>query len=187
MFLFTTIPLPSPTEFSHSFSLGLGDTHTQIFCICFSDDGKTLISASKDMTARQWDLTTGKCLMTFVGHTMCLLATAFIDENKIATASQDATLRVWDVKTGNCLIALQPDALPVLCCAFAPNRKVAVTGSSEGTVNMFDCSNAVFIRTLRGHVGAVCALLYPSNKLEHSYHVMFVFVICGAANNRYGA
>lgn len=139
------------------------------------------------MTARQWDLTTGKCLMTFVGHTMCLLATAFIDENKIATASQDATLRVWDVKTGNCLIALQPDALPVLCCAFAPNRKVAVTGSSEGTVNMFDCSNAVFIRTLRGHVGAVCALLYPSNKLEHSYHVMFVFVICGAANNRYGA
>lgn len=136
---------------------------TQIFCICFSDDGKTLISASKDMTARQWDLTTGKCMMTFVGHTMCLLATAFIDENKIATASQDATLRVWDVKTGNCLIALQPDALPVLCCAFAPNRKVAVTGSSEGTVNMFDCSNAVFIRTLRGHVGAVCFFLTSRN------------------------
>ena len=128
----------------------------QIFCVCFSDDGKTLLSASKDKTARLWDLETGKCLVVFAGHAMCVLACAFMEKNKVATASQDATLRIWDKHTGQCLVVLQPDALPVLCCAFAPDKKVAVTGSSEGSVNMFDCQSAVYIRTLRGHTGAVC-------------------------------
>jgi WD40 repeat protein len=67
----------------------------------FSPDGKLLLTASQDRTARLWNWETF-VPQTFAGHTGAVWSAALsADGNKIATASEDGTVRLWDVATGN--------------------------------------------------------------------------------------
>ncbi len=86
----------------------------------FSPDGTTLVTASNDKTdrlrtpsdttAKIWDVQTGNCLHTLVGHTAMVNLAGFTpDGTTIVTISHfdrttfDSTTKIWDVQTGNCL------------------------------------------------------------------------------------
>ncbi|MBE9230919.1 PD40 domain-containing protein, partial [Cuspidothrix issatschenkoi LEGE 03284] len=61
----------------------------------FSPDGKTIVTASYDNTARVWDLS-GKQLAELKGHTSTVNNASFSPDGKtIVTASYDNTARVW--------------------------------------------------------------------------------------------
>ena len=79
--------------------------HTDsILSMRFSLDGNSLLTTSKDRTAKLWDLKTGKCMRTFVGHEKAVNSGEFsIDEKCIVTASDDGNAIVWDVQTGEIL------------------------------------------------------------------------------------
>ncbi|MEG4393176.1 nSTAND1 domain-containing NTPase, partial [Microcoleus sp. BROC3] len=65
--------------------------------VSFSPDGKYIATASKDKTARLWDVT-GKLIREFQGHQNEVLSVSFSPDGKyIATASKDKTARLWDV------------------------------------------------------------------------------------------
>ncbi len=63
-------------------------------------------SASRDLSARQWDLSTGKCLQTFAdAHELNLSAVALDesgDGSRVFTGSRDYAVKEWDVSTGKC-------------------------------------------------------------------------------------
>jgi WD40 repeat protein len=69
-----------------------------IMSIGFSEDGKTMASASIDSTVRLWDTATWKCVRTLVGHRHQVFALAFgrgANSNLLATGSRDGTIRLW--------------------------------------------------------------------------------------------
>src|SRR5206468_1055286 len=74
--------------------------------LCFSKDGKRLVSAGADKTARTWDGTTGAALKTLqVGSSV--YAVAITPNGKtIATGSFDGLVRLWDEPTGRHLATL---------------------------------------------------------------------------------
>ena len=39
-----------------------------MYSVCFSPDGKQLVSGSLDETVRLWDVETGACVRTLEGH-----------------------------------------------------------------------------------------------------------------------
>ncbi|NJN10775.1 MAG: hypothetical protein HC815_23415, partial [Richelia sp. RM1_1_1] len=62
----------------------------------FSPDGKTIVTASWDNTAKVWD-TNGKQLAELKGHTSAVYNANFSPDGKtIVTASEDNTAKVWD-------------------------------------------------------------------------------------------
>ncbi len=64
----------------------------------FSPDGTRLVTASKDRTAKIWDVLTGNCLHTLQGHTSFVNSASFSpDGTKVVTASVDKTAKIWDV------------------------------------------------------------------------------------------
>ncbi len=64
----------------------------------FSPDGKRVVTASADRTARLWDAETGNALAVLHGHTAGVWRTAFSPDGKwVVTASADRTARLWDV------------------------------------------------------------------------------------------
>jgi WD40 repeat protein len=66
----------------------------------FAADGKSLLTASHDRTAKLWNWETLKPT-TFAGHTGTVWSAALsADGKKVATASDDGTVRIWDVATG---------------------------------------------------------------------------------------
>ncbi|MBD0303662.1 MAG: TIR domain-containing protein, partial [Tolypothrix sp. T3-bin4] len=49
-------------------SIVLKEDDSNIFCIAITPDGKTVVSGSENYTLKVWDLATGQCRATFVGH-----------------------------------------------------------------------------------------------------------------------
>ena len=73
-----------------------------MFSAAFSPDGKRIVTASRDNTARLWDAETGKQIgEPLEGHTNGVMSAAFSPDGKrIVTASWDKTARLWDAQTG---------------------------------------------------------------------------------------
>ena len=66
----------------------------------FSPDGRKIVTASYDSTAKIWDAVTGKFLI-LKGHKGALNSAQFSpDGKKIVTASDDNTAKIWDAATG---------------------------------------------------------------------------------------
>jgi len=67
----------------------------------FSPDGKKIVTASDDFTAKIWDAVTGILLADLNKHTDVVSYAQFSpDGKKIVTASKDKTAKVWDADTG---------------------------------------------------------------------------------------
>ena len=67
----------------------------------FSPDGKSVVTTSKDNTARIWDAADGREIARLMGHDDVVISAAFSpDGGRIVTASEDNTARIWDAAAG---------------------------------------------------------------------------------------
>ena len=73
-----------------------------VLSAAFSPDGKRIVTASFDGTARIWDATTGEPIgEPLRGHERGVTSAAYSpDGRRIVTASQDKTARIWDSASG---------------------------------------------------------------------------------------
>lgn len=71
-------------------------------CVAFSQDGKRIVTASRDKTARVWDVDTGRELQRLSGHAESVVSASFgPDGTQVITVSEDRTARIWNVHTGD--------------------------------------------------------------------------------------
>src|SRR5438105_3862656 len=83
---------------------------SNILCLAFSPDGKTLASGEVDKKIRLWDASTGKQIALLEGHTKQVAALAFsLDGATLYSAAYDRTIRIWDVKSGKQTQVQGPD------------------------------------------------------------------------------
>jgi hypothetical protein len=76
------------------------DQRDRISEVKFSNDGKTLASASFDGTVHLWNVDTGDNLAILQGHTKRASAVAFSQDDKLlATGSQDGKIYLWNTDT----------------------------------------------------------------------------------------
>ncbi|RWS17113.1 phospholipase A-2-activating protein-like protein [Dinothrombium tinctorium] len=54
-----------------------------------------LLTASADKTLKLWDIGTGKCKVTFTGHSDCVRGITVLSEDQFLSCSNDATVRQW--------------------------------------------------------------------------------------------
>jgi eukaryotic-like serine/threonine-protein kinase len=87
----------------------------QIHSAQFSPDGKLLVTASEDETARVWNTTTGKEWYTLTGHNGPVRCACFSPDGRtVATASVDGTARLWQLELLPIAWARKPRALTAL-------------------------------------------------------------------------
>jgi WD40 repeat protein len=74
------------------------DKHIYMINVSFSSDGRYMLTAGSDRTAKLWDLNDYSCKATLVGHTGGIYLTAFNNAGtQVATASNDTTVRIWQL------------------------------------------------------------------------------------------
>jgi WD40 repeat protein len=63
--------------------------------------------ASYDEKARLWNVSSGECIATLIGHSDGINTACFSSDDKLlATASDDNTARLWNVSSGECIATL---------------------------------------------------------------------------------
>ena len=118
----------------------------------FSPDGRRIVTASVDQTARIWDAATARQLAVLSGHGDDVYSAAFSpDGRRIVTASEDQTARIWDAATARQLAVLSGHDDAVLGAAFSPDGRRIVTASDDQTARIWDAATARQLAVLSGH------------------------------------
>jgi WD40 repeat protein len=160
---------------------GRNPSLTQGHSECVSDiatsaDGRRAVSASGDRTLKVWEVATGRQLHTLTGHPSGVIALAMSADARRAVSistnaeiGQDAVTRFqpavlfnrtiisWDLVTGQALRMLKSTAAQRYpsCIALSSEGRLAVSGSSDGTMEIWDLALGRQSGALMGHSAAV--------------------------------
>jgi len=149
-----------------------GETaYNGVIGVVFSPDGKLLATASDDLTAKIWDVSSGEELFTLSGHDHApvsippfdgVIQVGFSPDGKrLATAGGDGTVKVWDTSDGRELFTLEahPDSV-VIDVTFSPDGTKLLTGSWDGTAKLWDAATGQALLTISGHTSGVYGVAF---------------------------
>lgn len=121
----------------------------EIWSANFSSDGKTLVTASEDDTAKVWDAATGKPLVTLTGHLRGVRAANFNPDGKIVVTAGLDGARLWDAESGQeRAVLVANDSHGVQYAEFSPDGKIVVTVGEY--VQLWSADTGAEIRVLGG-------------------------------------
>jgi WD40 repeat protein len=131
----------------------------------FSPDGRKILTASSDCTARTWDATSGYELLAFRGHTKAVGNAVFgRDGSTVLTKSFGETAaRIWDASTGEELLALHGHDDVIESAVFSPDSTRVLTASSDCTSRIWNATTGEQATVLRGHYDRIRLALFSPN------------------------
>jgi len=121
----------------------------------FSRDGRYIVSASADCTARVWDAETGAVRSVLDGQRSILSSAALNADGSLAvTGSNDGQVQFWDTQRARLLFTYDGHAGPVYSAAFSPDdERVLTAGGSDQTARLWDARLAsISAASLRSRV-----------------------------------
>jgi WD40 repeat protein len=105
--------------------------------VAFSPTGDLLVAASKDKTARIFEVATGEPLRKLQHNNAVRDAQFSPDGRWVLTSTVRAN--IWDTQDWTNLIRLKGHDGPVTAVAFSPDDRTVFTGGADGTVRTYRC------------------------------------------------
>jgi WD40 repeat protein/serine/threonine protein kinase len=133
--------------------LVLGSLDQQVESADFSPDSESVVTHFRDGTVRTWDIATGSARLTLDGRSMKTEAGHLPPDasaTHIAVPASDGMMWVCDAATGSVVCRIG-DPLPgtqVTAVAFTADDR-AITGSSIGTIRVWDLATGKAVGTLQ--------------------------------------
>lgn len=131
----------------------------------WSHDGKHVLTAADDKTARVWNANGEGLPVVIRGHEGPIVAAAWSpDDMQLVTASRDTTARVWHADGKGEPVVLKGHEGPVTFAAWSPDGKHIVTASEDATARLFGADGRE-VMVHRGHTaGVTMAVFHPNGE-----------------------
>jgi WD40 repeat protein/transcriptional regulator with XRE-family HTH domain len=143
-----------------------------IHSVAFAPDGKTLLTASEDGSARLWNVqssvSTGALSTSAIpAQAGSLWAAAYSPDGRfVLLGGTDYTAILWEIRTAQGIRRFQGHGGPVKSVAFSPDGKYGLTGSGDKMARLWDVQSGQTVQTFTGHTGAVNHVAFsPDGKL----------------------
>ena len=121
----------------------------------YSNDGKHLVTASNDRSARIWENNSRKLLFTLNGHSDALTSASFNPNgNRIVTASADGSACLWNAWTGEKIFCLPDHRSTVFHAGFTRDGRYLFTETHapDEKVRIWDALTGKIIHEMEGHL-----------------------------------
>ncbi|HRI66821.1 MAG TPA: hypothetical protein PK156_21390, partial [Polyangium sp.] len=132
----------------------------------FSPDGKRILTASVDGTARIWDLERKTSPLVLSGHTEGLISAVWSHDGKrVLTTALDGTARIYDSNGSADAVVLGADKPTILHAEFSPDDTRIVTANRDGFVRMYATNASALSSEIQASKKAVLmAVFHPDGK-----------------------
>ena len=164
--------------------------NSEINSIALSPDGKSLASGYRRKNIKLWDVETGKLKRLFKGHpySLWVQSVAFAPNGKtlaslsisIQSSGHKSEILLWDAATGEYQVTLKghgkipdrriPDRSSI---AFSPNGEIFASGSSDGTIRLWNAKTTARDSFFHGLRGAILGH-HTATLKGHTYHISSV-------------
>jgi WD40 repeat protein len=131
-----------------------------VMTAAYSPDGRRVLTASRDGTARVWSVASGKPLLTLRGDKGFNAAAYSSTGKRIVTAGADRVGRIWDARTGKELLELAGHTKALTSAAFSPDGSRVVTASNDKTARVWDARTGKLIAVLTDATGPVTSAAF---------------------------
>ena len=121
--------------------------------VAFNRDGTLFVTASRDRTARTFDVASGEMRAMYDEHGEPLLAAAFSGNTLVVSAARNQPLRTWDAEDGKHKAVLDEPGRAVQ--TLLPLASSVITGGTDRLVRVTQLSDRRTLFTLVGHRDAV--------------------------------
>jgi WD40 repeat protein/serine/threonine protein kinase len=106
--------------------------------VAFCPDGRHALSGGDDYTMRLWDVSSGRCIQKFRGHSDEITSLAVSPNGRLAlSGGADATVRLWEIATGRCLRTFAEHERRLNTVAFSRDGRLALSGSDDETIRLW--------------------------------------------------
>lgn len=125
------------------------------------------VARSQDQTIKLWDVQTGTCLKTLVGHENAVWAVAYppspaltkgVNPNLLLSSGMDRTIKLWDTQTGEVLRTFLGHERSVFTIAWSLEGQRLASGSDAQTAKVWDIETGECLQTLQGHTSRIAAI-----------------------------
>ncbi|KAI9303461.1 WD40-repeat-containing domain protein [Cunninghamella echinulata] len=143
-----------------------GDTEI-ITSLAVKPNGKHIVSSSRSLSLKVWDVETGKCIRTMSKAHDAPVIVMTIDNTStlVATGSADASIKVWDIDKGYCTHNLRGHGGVISAVKFLhfENKWYLASGADDCTVRVWDLQTRQCIAVLKSHVSVIRGLDFSSD------------------------
>src|SRR5262245_28680175 len=107
-----------------------------IISLAFSQDGRQLVSASRDKMVGVWDVASGQLIGTLSGNQDVVIGVAIGANQQLATASADG-IRLWNLKSLMPITSFPMHTQGAQSLAFSRDGRYLAAGSRDGVVRVY--------------------------------------------------
>jgi len=101
--------------------------------------GRFALSGTEQGNLLLWDITTGKCVRTILGHSKAVNSVICSPDGRfVVSGGKDALIRVWDCITWTCINTLSGHTDPIVSIRFTPDGQFVISASMDRTVRIWE-------------------------------------------------